>query len=114
MQAKLKRGRGAPIERRSDLGSPAPTEPGSRAEKAGDKGMEIQDHAITGPPSPQCPRPFAFAQRLKHPPDWENNQLRLRDGGEGPREASVVDGTRGQQLGAIEHIYDKRQNAASI
>lgn len=36
-------------------GVPRLTEPSSRPEKVGDKGREIQDHAITGPPVPSTP-----------------------------------------------------------
>ncbi len=50
--------------RPSEIWGPPPasprTEPASRAEKTGDKGREILDHAITGPPSPSTPVPSSF------------------------------------------------------
>jgi len=74
------------------LASP-PTEPGSRHEKVSDKGREIQDHAIMGPPVPSTPV-RSPSPNLHIPDGLGNNNFTSQGRGEEPRQANIVEGMR--------------------
>ena len=83
--------------------------------------MEIQDHAITGPPVPSTP----VCSPSPNPP-YSLTDLEIINYVSGTgvgattsecrRKDATLNEDCGQQLPVIEglHIYDKRQNAASI